>query len=268
MAVNSKSSFTSTSKDDARQSLINMLKKEKPTEMRTFPPKRKEAKKEKKEEKQEIKESLEEQIPEVGKIGEISKDDGEIESEMSLDELRHLFGSGFSPDEYETLYDIYKSYLNNYPLRTAMHKMALIKVCKCTLRYNQTLADNDTEAMRVWDMALSKALKEAKINPEQLSAADLSDGMTSFSQLSLAVEKAIDVVPILPQFIENPKDRVDYTLWEYINYARHLEGKPLIEYREIYGFLQQRYESLKKRYKFLKKEDDGQFDTDDIDSEV
>jgi len=198
----------------------------------------------------------------------IVSQENNLVNETNEGDLVRLFGSGYSPEEYMQMYDIYQAYLNNYPLRTSNHKLALIKVCRCTLRYNQSVADNDLDALKVWDGALSKALKEAKINPEQLSAADLSDGMTSFSQLSAMVEKAIDIVPLLPQFIEQPKDRVDYALWEYINYVRHLDGKPLIEYKDLYKFLQLRYESLKKRLKFLKLDEDGKFDTNDIDSEV
>lgn len=251
MAINSKSQFSKVSSEDAKKSLIEMLKQDKKKET-----KKKKEEVEKPTETDEIKQKQQNEQPE------------ETQEYLTTQDLKDLFGSGFTPEEYKNLFEIYSSYSNNYPLRTAMHKMALIKVCKCTLRYNQALADNDLDSLKVWDAALSKALKEAKINPEQLSAADLSDGMTSFSQLSLAVEKAVDIIPVLPQFVENPKDRVDYTLWEYINYARHMEGKPLVEYKDIYNFLQVRYESLKKRYKFLKKEDDGQFDKNDLDSEV
>lgn len=188
--------------------------------------------------------------------------------EISFEELKDMFGRGFDEPGYREMHKRFVALSNNYPLRTEMHREALLTYTKYAFRRDEAIADGDIDAADKWGKLAAKQAADAKINPSQLSAADLSDGMTSFSQLSAMVEKAQDIIPLLPQFIEEPKDRVDYTLWEYINYARHLDGKPLIEYKELYKFLEARYESLKKRYKFMKKEEDGNFDTDDIDSEV
>lgn len=194
--------------------------------------------------------------------------DSNIENaKENIEENNNFWGNGWNDDEKKQLNELFEEYQNNYPLRTAMHKMALIKICKLQVRYDTAIASNNTNDAKYWGDLLSKAQNEAKFNPSQLSAADLSDGMTCFSQLSSVVEKAQDIIPLLPQFLEEPKDRIDYTLWEYINYARHLNGKPLCTYKEIYGFLNKRYESLKKRYKFLKEEKDGSFDTNDVDTE-
>lgn len=180
--------------------------------------------------------------------------------------VKEIFGSGFSSRDYKELGRRFFEMQNNYPLRTAMHTEALVTYIKYAYKRDEAIADDDIDAADKWGKLAAKQATDAKINPSQLSAADLSDGMTSFSQLSAMVEKAQDIIPLLPQFVEEPKDRVDYTLWEYINYIRHLNGQPLIEYKELYKFLNARYESLKKRYKFMKKEDDGKFDENDIDS--
>lgn len=187
---------------------------------------------------------------------------------LSIDELKDIFGEGFSQADYVAMYKKYAAMQDNYPLKTQMHAEALATYVKYAYKRDLAIASDDVEAAEKWGKLASKQATDAKINPSQLSAADLSEGLTSFSQLSAMVEKAQDVIPLLPSFIEEPKDRVDYTLWEYINYARHLEGKPLVEYRQIYSYLQERYISLKKRYKFMKKENDGHFDSNDIDSEV
>lgn len=191
-----------------------------------------------------------------------------IQREISFNELQDLFGEGFNERELRAMYRIYSRYLNNYPIKTVLHEGALARAVRYEYREISATAEGDTEAAAKWGKLAKDARTDAKMNPSQLSAADLSDGMTSFSQLSATVEKAQDIIPLLPQFVEEPKDRVDYTLWEYINYARHLDGKPLIEYKDLYKFLQARYESLKKRYQFMKKEEDGHFDENDIDSEV
>ena len=197
---------------------------------------------------------------------EVSEVD-ELERKRQQDKyIREIFGFGFTSGDYEELGRRFFEMQNNYPLRTAMHTEALVTYIKYAYKRDKAIADDDIDAADKWGKLAAKQATDAKINPSQLSAADLSDGMTSFSQLSAMVEKAQDIIPLLPQFVEEPKDRVDYTLWEYINYIRHLNGQPLIEYKELYKFLKARYESLKKRYKFMKKEDDGKFDENDIDS--
>lgn len=177
-----------------------------------------------------------------------------------------LWGQGWTDNEYIQLNKKYNMLLNNYPLRTEMHKEMLVKYCKYALREDIAVAEANTIDAKEWGKLAKDTAAAAKINPNQLSAADISDGMTCFAQLSAVVEKAQDIIPLLPTFIEKPKDRVDYTLWEYVNYARHLLGKPLCEYKDIYKFLNARYESLKNRYAFLKEENDGKFDSNDIDS--
>lgn len=173
---------------------------------------------------------------------------------------KELFGSGFTDDEYMELYSIYDDYSNNYPTDNSIHRRALIKVCKCTLRYDDAVSQNDLDALKIWDNALKNALNEAKINPSQLSAADLSEGLTSFAQLSARVEKMegpITVVDQLNKYIWEPQDLVDYTIWQYINYSMHLVGKPLVPYKEIYKFMEEQAKENEKRYsKFLKKEEE------------
>ena len=61
---------------------------------------------------------------------------------------------------------------------------------------------------------------------------------------SRRVEQNIDIIPTLPQFKYRPNDAVDFCIWNYINYARDLEGKPLVEYQDVYKF----YDKMKQAY--------------------
>ncbi len=187
-----------------------------------------------------------------------------IQREISFDELKDLFGYGFTEGEYREMYRKFISLQNNYPLRTEMHKEALITYVKYAFKRDKAIADDDMDAADKWGKLCAKQATDAKINPSQLSAADLSDGMTCFSQVSAAVERAQDIIPLLNKFIEKPQDRVDYTIWQYVNYCRHLEGKPLIQYRELYTFLKKRYEENKEKLSFIYDEGDGMFDTNDL----
>lgn len=184
--------------------------------------------------------------------------------DISFNELKDLFGYGFDESEYREMYRKYISLQNNYPLRTEMHKEALITYVKYAFKRDKAIADDDMEAADKWGKLCAKQATDAKINPSQLSAADLSDGMTCFSQVSAAVERAQDIIPLLNKFVEKPQDRVDYTIWQYVNYCRHLEGKPLIQYRELYTFLKKRYEENKEKLSFIYDEGDGMFDTNDL----
>ena len=50
--------------------------------------------------------------------------------EISFEELRGLFGVGFAEIEYREMYRKFISLQNNYPLRTEMHKEALVTYVK------------------------------------------------------------------------------------------------------------------------------------------
>jgi len=169
-------------------------------------------------------------------------------------EINAIFGDGYSESEYIELYKIYQEYLNNYALKTQSHKRALIKVCKCTLRFDQAIAFNNTGDAKYWGDLLSKALQEAKINPNQLSAADLSDGISGFSQLSAAIEKSKNICDVLPKYKENPRDKADMVLYFYISYICKLDNKPIPEYNEIYGFMKDLYNKNLEKYKDIMKD--------------
>ena len=185
-------------------------------------------------------------------------------TEEELNECRELFGYGLSSAQYKRAKYLFDDMNNNYPLKTSMHKQKLAEWAVYKTMVEVAIANGDAGEAAKWGKLAKDTATDAKINPSQLSAADLSEGMTCFSQLSAAVEKAVDVIKLFPEFKEQPKDRVDYTLWEYVNCSRHMMGKPLIEYKELYSFLDKRAEELKGRYSFIKKEEDGHFDENDI----
>ena len=185
---------------------------------------------------------------------EVSPNDIEKENlsnsrqEISFEELKDLFGFGFAENEYREMYKKYVSLQNNYPLRTEMHKEALVTYVKYAFKRDQAIANDDMDAADKWGKLCAKQATDAKINPSQLSAADLSDGITCFSQLAQAVEKEVDIVPILNEYIERPRDRVDYTIYMIIDYLRDLEGKSHIDYKDIYHYIYEQRDKNKKKW--------------------
>ena len=99
-----------------------------------------------------------------------------------------------------------------------------------------------------WGGLASAAATAAKINPSQLSKADLSDGLSTFSELSQAVEKEVDIIPILPKFKYRPNDALDFNIWCYVNYMRDLSGLLPCKYEDVYAFYDKRKEGYIKQY--------------------
>ena len=100
-----------------------------------------------------------------------------------------------------------------------------------------------------------KQAERAKINPNQFSKADLQGGLTTIGEIAQAVEQNVDIIPVLPQFKFRPNDAVDFCIW---NYIRDLEGKPLVEYKDVYKF----YDKMREDYITSTGDPYGIFDDD------
>lgn len=158
-------------------------------------------------------------------------------------------------EELELFEKKYQQLRVNYPERTAMHTEALLIYVRYRVKEELATQAGDVKEAKEWGALAQKAAQDAKINPSQLSKADLSDGLDSFSQLTRLVEQAVDIIPILPKFKERPQDKVDFTIWCYINYVRDLKGLPPADYQDVYRF----YEDRKKEYEALiEGEEDGE----------
>jgi hypothetical protein len=168
---------------------------------------------------------------------------------LSNDDRRRLidkWGFGYNDEElysFERKYDLLKE---NYPQKTAMHTEALLTYIRYRVKEELATAKGDVSEAQKWGQLADKASERAKINPSQLSKADLSGGLNGFGELSRAVEQAVDIVSILPRFTEKPQDKVDFTLWCYINYIRRLKNLPDVEYKDIWNFYEERREEYKK----------------------
>lgn len=163
-------------------------------------------------------------------------------------EKLNLFGSGYNDEEYDWLIKKYYVLINNYPIRTEMHKEMLVKYCKYALREDQAIADNDMQSAKYWGDLASKTATSAKINPNQLSVSDLSDGMNCFSQIAQAVEREVDIIDHLPKYIKQPQDRVDYTIYMILDYLRDLEGKSHISYEDVWKFMYDKNKNNSKKF--------------------
>ena len=168
--------------------------------------------------------------------------------EINLDEMEDKWGVGYSPDEYYYFEKKYSFLKNNYSEKTNMHTEALLTYIRYRVKEELATAKGDVKEAKEWGALASKAAQDAKINPSQLSKADLSDGLSTFSELSQAVEKEVDIIPILPKFKYRPNDALDFNIWCYVNYMRDLMGLPPCKYEEVYAFYDKRKEDYIKQY--------------------
>ncbi|MBE2919372.1 hypothetical protein HPK02_10915 [Anoxybacillus flavithermus] len=164
-------------------------------------------------------------------------------------EIIDKWGDGYSYEEYRAFERKYHLLKNNYQEKTAMHTEALLTYIRYRVKEELATAKGDVKAAKEWGQLAQKAAQDAKINPSQLSKSDLSDGLDTFGQLVRSVEQAVDIIPILPKFKERPQDKVDFTIWCYVNYVRDLKGLPLAEYEDIYKFYEERKKEYEERYK-------------------
>lgn len=181
-------------------------------------------------------------------------------TEEELERCIELFGEGFTSEEYKSAKRLFEKMTNNYPLKTNMHEQILADWAMTKTKEVRAMANGNVEEAEKWGKRADAKATAAKLNPSQLSAADLSEGINNFSKLTEAVERAVDIIPVLNTYRERPQDKVDYTIWQFINYCRKLEGKPPVEYREIYSFLDEQYEKHKELLKWLRREKDGHYD--------
>lgn len=184
-----------------------------------------------------------------------------ISSNAERNSLIDKWGFGYSDEElyyFEKKYDLLKE---NYPQRTAMHTEALLTYIRYRVKEELATAKGDVSEAQKWGQLADKASERAKINPSQLGKADLSGGLDGFGELTRAIEQAVDIVPILPKFIARPQDKVDFTLWCYINYVRRLKNLPDAEYKDIWRF----YEDRKEEYKQNDSEREFKFEDEEVD---
>jgi len=159
-------------------------------------------------------------------------------------DLIEKWGSGYKLEEYEAFERKYKMLKDHYLEKTSMHTEALLKYIRYSVKEELATACGEPSEAKVWGQLAKDAATAAKINPSQLSASDLQDGLSTFGQLVRAVEKNKDIIPILPRFKESAQDLPDFVLYSYINYVQHLKGLPMCEYKDVYNF----YEVRKKEY--------------------
>ena len=201
--------------------------------------------------------------PKKEKIVEVVEEQQKLSKEEEEQKL-HIqnvakWGKGFDDDEYLILNTKLEQFTPYYPLKTAMHREALMTYLKYAQLRDRAIIENDVDAADKWGKLAAKQAGDAKINPNQLSLADLSHGISNFGKITEAVEKATDIVTLLPKYVRAPRDEPHYYLWQTINYLRRVSNMPEVEYADVYAFISEKYKENYKTYEFLIKDEDKKY---------
>ena len=160
-------------------------------------------------------------------------------------EMKHLFGEGFTATELISMWNKYNFLKDSYDEVTSMHTEFLINYVQLRVKQEMAIASNDVDEARKWSGMAKDASLAAGLTPNQLNKADLVGGISTFSELTQIIEENADgAIPIFPKYNPMPNDAIDFNIYCFLEYSRHLEGKPPCEYEDIYKF----YDSRKEDY--------------------
>lgn len=173
---------------------------------------------------------------------------GILDIDIVTNEMVELFGDGYSPKQLLAMDRKYKFLKKDFDETTAMHTESLLNFIRLKVMEEEAIAAGNVDEAKKWSSMSSTAATQCGITPSQLKKADLIGGITTFGELTQVIEDNADgVIPILPKYQARPDDAIDMNIFMYINYARHLEGKDLCSYEDVYKFYDDRRDEYVKK---------------------
>lgn len=159
-------------------------------------------------------------------------------------EIVDKWGIGYQAEEYEVFEKKWNSLIDNYGEKTSFHNENLKTYIRFRVKEEMATALGNVKEAKEWAMMAKDAATAAKINVSQLSKSDISGGVDLVCQIFEMAETEQGIIPLLPKLLEQPYDDADMIIWAVINYGRRLEGKPRVEYRDIWSF----YDNMLEEY--------------------
>jgi hypothetical protein len=153
-----------------------------------------------------------------------------------IKKLQEKYGYGFNNEEYLNFERKYKKLSRGYKEKTELHTERLITYIIHKVKEEMSTAKGDVQEAEKWAKLAQKDATDAKLNVSQLSKSDITGGIDLLPQLVEAIEQHVSLIPLLPKVLAQPYDDADLIIWANVNYLRHLEEKPFVEYREIWNF--------------------------------
>jgi hypothetical protein len=134
-------------------------------------------------------------------------------------ELVTKWGKEYSFEEITKLESFWNDMMMTYEIEGASHKDYLKKICKVSLKMEESIDDGRIEEFKKLSDVYDKLMHSSKFTAVQRSSVDKSGGMNSFSEFFDWVEKA----GFVPKFhTGEPMDIVDATEMNLKEYTRNL----------------------------------------------
>lgn len=163
-----------------------------------------------------------------------------VKSDYDMKALKQKWGNMWPKEELIAFEDFYQEFTKTMSLTTAQQVEFAIIASINNVKAKKAISEGDISNAKKYMEMFQDATKAGKLQPAQLTKLDLQGGLNTFGELLKRVEQALDIIPILPQFVMQPQDDVDFTIWCYVNYIRNLQGLPECEYKDIYAYIEQR----------------------------
>jgi hypothetical protein len=159
-----------------------------------------------------------------------------LSNESDINKLQEKYGYGFTDEEYLNFERKYKKLSRGYKEKTELHTERLLTYITHKVKEEMSTAAGQVGEAEKWAKLAQADATAAKLNVSQLSKSDITGGIDLLPQLVEAVEQHASLIPLLPKVLEQPYDDADLIMWANVNYLRHLEDKPFIQYRDIWNF--------------------------------
>jgi hypothetical protein len=173
---------------------------------------------------------------------------------LDIKKLQEKYGYGFEEEEYLNFERKYKKLSRGYKEKTELHTERLITYIIHKVKEEMATAKGQVGEAEKWAKLAQADATAAKLNVSQLSKSDITGGIDLLPQLVEAVEQYASLIPLLPKVLEQPYDDADLIIWANINYLRHLEDKPFIQYRDIWNFYDRMLEEYYEQKGYTKEQ--------------
>lgn len=158
---------------------------------------------------------------------------------VTYEYLNHKYGKDFGDMEKVEFERAYFKLKKGYTISTESDETSLVTASIAQVKLMKSMADDNakrsdvTEWSKIFNQSISK-----------LNKVDYTTKLGSYSMIMRALEENEDIVTILPEFLETPKDDIDMILYAHIYKDRELLGldNSQMQYGDMYKF----YEKLKK----------------------
>lgn len=193
----------------------------------------------------------------------------EVEGEITVSsKMIEKWNEGHPIELYSQFDKFYNEIAPVYDVDNPLRKMYLIQFIKNTVLSDYYLSKGEIKKAQDYGKMAKDTADAGQLSPKEFSKIS-SGGLSSVSEIIKLVEQEVDIVSVMPQYQQQPKDKLDFVIWCFINYLRRLEDLPEVEYKDLWEFYNKMEEDKKNEIlDFSKKiiEKDEEFeDEDDFD---